>query len=158
MSILTLPEAVDLAARFRQEGKSIVTTNGVFDMLAVPHLRLLEAARREGDVLFVGINSDISVRALKGDRRPIVPEGERAELVRGLRCVDAVFLFNESDPRAWLRKIRPHVHVNSAEYTEACIEAPLLKEIGARLVLTPRDTEHLSTSDVIKTIQHRYCS
>lgn len=157
MPILTLPEAIDLAGKFRHEGKRIVTTNGAFDLLSVPHLCLLEAARREGDVLLVGVNSDMSVRALKGEKRPIVPERERAALVAGLRCVDAVFLFDEPDPCAWLPKIRPHVHVNSAEYTEECVEASLLREIGARLVLIPRDAKHLSTSDIITVIQKRYC-
>lgn len=158
MPILTLPEATDLAVKLRQQGKRVVTTNGAFDLLSIPHLRLLEAARREGDALLVGVNSDVSVRALKGEKRPIVPEQERAALVCGLQCVDAVFLFDEPDPRAWLPQIHPDVHVNSAEYTEQCIEAPLLQEIGARLVLVPRDTEHLSTSGVIHVIRDRYCS
>lgn len=158
MPILTLLEAADLAIQFRQQGKRVVTTNGAFDILSIPHLRLLEAARGEGDVLLVGVNSDASVRALKGEKRPIVPEQERAALVVGLRYVDAVFLFDETDPRAWLPQIRPDVHVNSAEYTAQCIEAPVLQEIGARLVLVPRDTEHLSTSDVIQAIRDRYCS
>ena len=155
--ILTIAGARDLVVQSRQQGKRVVTTNGVFDILSVPHLRMLEAAAREGDVLIVGINSDMSVRSFKGDKRPLVPEQQRAELVAGLWCVDGVFLFDELDPRVWLRTIKPHVHVNSAEYTEHCVEASVLQDIGARLVLVPRDTEHLSTSDIIRVVSDRYC-
>ncbi len=147
--------AAAYAAAAAQDGKKVVTVNGVFDLFSVAHLLLLEAARVQGDVLIVGVNSDRSVRALKGESRPIVPGEERARVVAGLRCVDAVFLFDDLDPRPWLRRIRPQVHVNSSEYGEECIEAQTLREIGASLVLCPRHTEYRSTSDVIELIRSR---
>jgi rfaE bifunctional protein nucleotidyltransferase chain/domain len=156
--ILTISEAAAMAAKAKSKGKKVVTANGAFDMLSYPHLQFLTAAKKEGDILLVGVNSDRSVRDLKGNKRPIVPQADRAELVSELKCVDGVFVFDETDPRAWLTLIKPNVHVNSAEYGQDCVEASVLKDIGATLVLTQRDTSHLSTSDVIKTIQERYAS
>jgi len=153
--IVGIDRAVALADEARKAGQRIVTTNGVFDLFSLPHLILLEAAKARGDLLFVGINSDASVHALKGPNRPIVPEGERARIVAGLACVDTVFLFDDADPRPWLQKIRPHVHVNSAEYGKTCVEAAVLKEIGAELVLLPRSTSFRSTSDIIDLIRHQ---
>lgn len=153
--IVSLLEASKRAAAARAAGKRVITINGVFDLFSVPHLLFLEFAKAQGDVLFVGVNSDASVRALKGDDRPIVPEGERARIVAGLACTDIVFLFDDLDPRPWLPAIRPHAHVNSAEYTDQCVEAEVLREIGASLVLHPRDTVHRSTSDVIALIRSR---
>ncbi len=154
--LLTLADAIRTASDVRQAGRVVVTTNGAFDLLSVPHIRLLEAAKKEGDFLLVGINSDVSVKKLKGEKRPIIPEAERAELVAALRCVDGVFLFDDLDPREWLTQVRPNVHVNSAEYSEECIEAPVLKEIGAKLVLVPRHEDLLSTSGVIDVIRSRF--
>ncbi len=154
--IIDVPRAVQLAADAVRDGKRVVTANGVFDLFSVPHLLLLEHARAQGDLLMVGVNSDASVRALKGERRPIVPEAERARIVAGLRCVEYVFVFDDADPRAWLRQIRPAVHVNSAEYGEECVEAKTLREIGAALVLKPRDTAARSTSDIIELIRSRF--
>ncbi|MEK7218197.1 MAG: adenylyltransferase/cytidyltransferase family protein [Patescibacteria group bacterium] len=150
--ITGLSVAINRAAEARNAGKRVVTTNGAFDLFSVPHLLLLEFARSQGDCLCVGVNSDASVRAIKGKGRPIVPQEERARIVAGLACTDCVFLFDGPDPRSWLPLIRPDVHVNSAEYTEQCVEAEMLREIGATLVLHPRDTAHRSTSDVLAHI------
>ncbi|PIR53283.1 D-glycero-beta-D-manno-heptose 1-phosphate adenylyltransferase [Candidatus Peregrinibacteria bacterium CG10_big_fil_rev_8_21_14_0_10_49_10] len=155
--ICSLEDAAAHAARLRAEGKKVVTTNGVFDLLCVPHLLLLEKAASLGGILFVGVNSDQSVRALKGDKRPILPCVERQMLVAGIGCTGYVFSFDETDPRSWLQQIRPHVHVNSSEYTENCIEASTVYEIGAELVLYPRAEGFLSTSDVVERICDRYC-
>ena len=153
--IVSIAEASKRAEAARKAGKTVVTTNGVFDLFSMPHLQILEFAKTQGDLLFVGVNSDASVRALKGEGRPVVPEEERARIVAGLACTDCVFLFDDADPRPWLPTIRPSIHVNSAEYTEQCVEDSVLKEIGATLVLHPRDTAHRSTSDLIASIRSR---
>src|SRR4029078_10855539 len=97
--MFTVPDALALVAQLRAAGKTIVFTNGVFDLLHPGHIRYLQEARREGDALIVGINSDGSVKEIKGAGRPIVPEQERAELVAALACVDAVVVFGELDPQ-----------------------------------------------------------
>jgi rfaE bifunctional protein nucleotidyltransferase chain/domain len=152
-SLFTLDGAVEFATTARKKGKTVVTTNGVFDLLSLPHVRLLEHARAQGDVLIVGVNSDSSVRTLKGEGRPIIPAAERATIVASLRCVDTVFVFDDLDPRSWLPLIRPNVHVNSSEYGDSCVESDILREIGARLELVPRMTGATSTSDAIAKIK-----
>ncbi len=124
--------------RLRRAGQRIVTTNGVFDVLHEGHLFLLEHARRLGDVLIVGVNSDASVRRQKGKGLPIFPARLRARLLATLRLVDAVHVFPAGAPRAMLRVIRPDVHVNSAEYGARCVEADVVRRFGGRLVLLPR--------------------
>src|SRR6185295_17873447 len=96
----------------RTKGKRIVTINGSFDVLHAGHLKILTEAREQGDVLVVGLNSDVSVRGLKGAARPIVPEQQRADLLLGLRCVDYVHIFDEATPIAFLEQVKPDVHVN----------------------------------------------
>ena len=104
-------------ASFRKAGKRIVFTNGVFDLFHVGHLRLLQAAKAEGDVLVVGINSDESARSLKGRTRPVVPQFARAELVAAVRGVDLCVIFPQDDPRALLRAVRPDVLAKGSEYS-----------------------------------------
>src|SRR6516164_3316281 len=100
-------EALDsLRQRYRSEGKTVVWTNGCFDLLHVGHVRNLQAARALGDVLVVGLNSDRSVRQLKGPERPIVPAAERAEILAALECVDHVVIFEESTPEASLARLK----------------------------------------------------
>src|SRR5512144_2194645 len=103
----SLPDAESLVARWRAEGRRIVFTNGVFDILHPGHLRYLQAARAHGDVLIVAVNSDRSVRANKGPSRPINSETERAEVVAALRCVDAVVVFDEETPAEIIRRLQP---------------------------------------------------
>lgn len=154
--ILDLEAAAQRAAEARAAGKRVVTVNGVFDLLSVNHLLYLHAAKEQGDVLLVGVNSDASVRELKGDKRPIVPEQERARIVAALACTDVVFLFSDTDPRPWLTRIKPDVHVNSTEYGKECIEADTVKEIGAELVLLPHGDVSPSTTALIERIVSRY--
>ncbi len=156
MRILTIDQAAVMSTDAQKSGKKVVTTNGTFDLLSVAHVRLLEAAKKEGDILIVGVNSDASVKALKGNDRPVVSEEERATLVASLRAVDAVFLFDDADPRVWLSVIKPDVHVNSEEYGKECVEAETVREIGAKLVLAPRATEIKSTSKRIEDIVQRF--
>lgn len=131
----------------------IVSTNGCFDLLHVGHLRYLQQARHLGDKLIIALNTDASVKRLKGDSRPILPESERAELLAGLDCVDWVVLFDEDTPDNILRKIKPDIHVKGGDYTEESLpETPVLKEVGAEIKFLPF-IEGRSTSSIIDKIQ-----
>jgi D-beta-D-heptose 7-phosphate kinase / D-beta-D-heptose 1-phosphate adenosyltransferase len=141
-----------LAANARAKGKRIVTINGSFDILHNGHLYILNEARQRGDVLIVGLNSDASVRSYKGADRPIVPERQRAEMLLALRMVDYVHIFDELDPIAFLREVRPDVHVNGSEYGEQCIEAETVLRCGGRLHIVGR-IPGLSTSRLIGTLR-----
>jgi rfaE bifunctional protein nucleotidyltransferase chain/domain len=109
--ILTLDEAADLAAAQRAAGRVVVLAAGVFDLMHPGHIRFLEAARAEGDLLIVAVNSDRAVRETKGPSRPILPEAERAELLAALAPVDAVFVFDDPTPDAVIQRIQPGVIV-----------------------------------------------
>lgn len=129
-----------LAAQYRREGKKVVFTNGVFDLLHVGHLRYLQEARALGDALFVGINADAGVRRLgKGPERPINPEDERAELVLGLKCVDAVCVFEEDTPLELIRAVKPDIHCKGGDYAspDALPETPLVRALGGEVVILP---------------------
>jgi D-beta-D-heptose 7-phosphate kinase/D-beta-D-heptose 1-phosphate adenosyltransferase len=128
-------EAAALAAGLRRRGARVVFTNGVFDLLHVGHLELLEKARAQGDVLVVGVNSDASVRRLKGDGRPIVPLRERMEMLAGLKPVDIVVAFGEDTPAALIAAIRPAVLVKGADYrADQIIGADTVRAHGGRVV------------------------
>jgi D-beta-D-heptose 7-phosphate kinase/D-beta-D-heptose 1-phosphate adenosyltransferase len=141
-----------LATTLRAKGKRIVTINGTFDILHNGHLHILNEARKLGDVLIVALNSDASVRSNKGLDRPIVPERRRAELLLALRMVDYVHIFDEPDPRALLKEIRPDIHVNGAEYGEDCIESETVRHGGGTIHLVGR-IPGLSTSRLIDALQ-----
>jgi D-beta-D-heptose 7-phosphate kinase / D-beta-D-heptose 1-phosphate adenosyltransferase len=141
-----------LASTLRARGKRIVTINGSFDILHNGHLHILNEARQQGEVLIVGLNSDSSVRSYKGADRPIVSERQRAEMLLALRMVDYVHIFDESDPIAFLREIRPDVHVNGSEYGPDCIEAETVRQHGGRLHIVGR-IPGLSTSRLVGTLR-----
>jgi rfaE bifunctional protein nucleotidyltransferase chain/domain len=137
----------------KRKGKKVVTTNGCFDILHIGHIRSLTAAKALGDVLVVGINSDASVRALKGKSRPVVPERERAETVLSLKPVDAVFIFREKDPRKWLAQLRPDIHVKGGDRTmDEIIERDIVESGGGKIVLAPLKKGR-STTNLIKKIR-----
>lgn len=118
--------------------RRIVFTNGCFDVLHVGHVRLLRAAREQGDLLVVGLNSDGSVARLKGPQRPLVRQDERAEILAALECVDFVTIFDEATPVETLEIVRPHVHVKGGDYREDDLpETPVLRRIGAEIVIFP---------------------
>jgi rfaE bifunctional protein nucleotidyltransferase chain/domain len=130
--------AAALAASVRARGGTVVATGGCFDLLHAGHVRTLEAARALGDCLIVCLNSDASVRRLKGLDRPLVAEDDRAAVLAALACVDAVAVFEEDDPRAILRELRPHVWAKGGDYAIADLpEAETLAEWGGRAVLVP---------------------
>ena len=145
--IKSLEEILEIVAQAKKEGKKIVTTNGSFDLVHAGHIDLLQKAKSRGDILIVGINSDKSVREYKKKPgRPIVPEKYRAELLAAIEYVNFVFLFDDLIPNAWLDKIRPNVHANSAEYGTECVEAEVLGLYGGELFLVPKVDIPLSTS------------
>ena len=131
-------DAFALATRMRGAGGTVVATGGCFDLLHAGHVCALEAARALGDCLIVCLNSDDSVRRLKGADRPVVPETDRAAVLAALRCVDAVAVFEEDDPRAVLRELRPHVWAKGGDYAVSDLpEAETLAEWGGRAVVVP---------------------
>lgn len=152
----------DAAARWREESRArglrVVFTNGVFDVLHAGHVTYLAWARSQGDALIVGVNSDASVRRIKGERRPIVPFAERARVLAALRSVDAVVEFDERTPEVLLERIRPDVHVKSAQYREEELpERDVVLAHGGTIKLAPH-LEGASTTDTIARIIARYCN
>ena len=129
-------------------GKRVVFTNGCFDLLHVGHLRTLQWARQQGEVLVLGLNSDASVRQLKGPGRPITGQQDRAELLAGFGCVDYVVIFEEADPMRLLAQIRPAVHVKGGDYrAEDLPEAELVRSWGGQVMVTPL-IEGRSTTEI----------
>jgi D-beta-D-heptose 7-phosphate kinase / D-beta-D-heptose 1-phosphate adenosyltransferase len=147
-----LEELGPLAARLRAEGRRIVFTNGCFDLLHAGHIGYLQASRALGDVLIVGLNSDASVRRLKGPNRPLIGEEDRAHLLAALACVDYVVVFEEDTPLELIRAVRPHVLAKGADYTvETVVGHELLPEWGGEVALIPLQ-EGRSTSGLIEKI------
>jgi D-beta-D-heptose 7-phosphate kinase/D-beta-D-heptose 1-phosphate adenosyltransferase len=147
--ILTPSEAGAFADALRRDSRRVVFTNGVFDLLHPGHIRYLEAARREGDVLIVGINSDRSVRAIKGPSRPVMPEAERAETLAALACVDAVVVFDEETPAEIIRLVRPDVLVKGADWAaDAIVGRDTVEARGGEVVRVPVE-QGWSTSAII---------
>ncbi|HKO05820.1 MAG TPA: adenylyltransferase/cytidyltransferase family protein [Candidatus Acidoferrales bacterium] len=152
VSLENLRATLDAA---RARGKSIVLANGIFDLLHVGHVRYLEAAKREGDVLVVGINSNSSARQLKGPGRPILDERGRAELVAALAAVDSVVIFNELNVEALLQAIRPNVHAKGTDYTpETVPERATAARLGIRVAIVGDPKQH-STTDLFGAIRKR---
>jgi rfaE bifunctional protein nucleotidyltransferase chain/domain len=136
---------------WRRAGESITLANGNFDLLHVGHVRYLQAAKELGGKLVVAINSDESVRALKGAARPLMPEAERAEIVAALAAVDAVVIFPELDVRAIIREIRPDIQAKGTDYTrESVPERDAVEEYGGRVEIVG-DAKNHSTSEIIRT-------
>jgi len=154
--LLDLDAAVRLAGQWRREGKRLVLANGCFDLLHVGHVRYLEGARRLGDVLLVGINSDRSVARLKGPGRPIMTAEERAELVGSLAAVDGVVIFDEDTANALVRALRPTVHAKGTDYTtESVPEGAAVRETGGRVAIAGDAKQH-ATRDLIRLIADRF--
>ena len=143
------------AEGWRQAGKRVVFTNGVFDLLHPGHIRYLQAARAEGDVLIVGVNSDRSVRTIKGPERPIMPEAERAEVLAALDCVDAVVIFDEETPAEIIRAVQPDVLVKGADWAaDAIVGRETVEARGGRVVRMPVE-QGWSTSAILEKIRRR---
>ena len=149
----TLAEAEFLVKQLRASGKSIVFTNGVYDLLHPGHVRYLQAARALGDALVVGVNSDRSVRANKGPSRPINPEAERAEVIAAMDCVDAAVIFDQDTPHEIISRLQPDVLVKGADWAEdAIVGRDVVEARGGRVVRMPIE-QGFSTTDLIAKIQ-----
>jgi rfaE bifunctional protein nucleotidyltransferase chain/domain len=136
--------------QWRRAGERIVLANGNFDLLHVGHVRYLNGAKALGGKLIVAINADESVRALKGEGRPVLPADERAEIVAALADVDAVVIFAELDVRALIREIRPDVQAKGTDYTEESVpERDTVTEYGGRVAIVGDPKDH-STSEIIR--------
>lgn len=146
-------ELNNLLKKLREEGKTIVTTNGCFDILHVGHVRYLEKTKSYADVLIVALNSDKSVKSIKGDSRPINNENDRAEVLSGLKSVDYVVLFDEDSPIDLLLQIKPDVYTKGADYTvETLPEAKPIIEAGGRIEFISF-VEGKSTTSIIEKMR-----
>jgi D-beta-D-heptose 7-phosphate kinase/D-beta-D-heptose 1-phosphate adenosyltransferase len=152
----TRAESVALVERLRSAGKTIVFTNGVFDLLHVGHLRYLQHARELGDALLIGLNSDRCVREIKGPERPITTESERAEVLEALRCVDGVVVFDEPTPWTLIAAIQPDVLVKGADWAEdAIVGRDIVEARGGRVVRVAVEAGH-SSSAIVAKIRRRH--
>jgi D-glycero-beta-D-manno-heptose 1-phosphate adenylyltransferase len=139
----TLEDVAARVAEARGAGRSVALANGCFDILHVGHVRYLEGARREADVLVVGVNGDASVRRLKGEGRPVLPEDDRALLVAALRAVDHVVVFHEDDVSHLLLELRPDVHCKGTDYTPDTVpERDVVRSYGGRVAIVGDPKDH----------------
>jgi D-beta-D-heptose 7-phosphate kinase/D-beta-D-heptose 1-phosphate adenosyltransferase len=154
--IKTKEELQKLIHSLKKDGKRIVFTNGCFDILHVGHVRYLEQAKSLGDVLVVGINSDRSVRGLKGPRRPILPVEERGEILSGLGCTDYIAVFDEPTPFELISLLRPDVLVKGGDWApEQVVGREVVEGSGGRVVILPF-VEGSSTTNIIDVILEKY--
>jgi len=148
--ILSRNELRQRVEQWRRAGEAITLANGNFDLLHVGHVRYLQGAKALGGVLVVAVNSDDSVRALKGEGRPVMPEHERAEIVAALGCVDAVVIFPELDVRAIIREIRPDIQAKGTDYTVDNVpERDTVAEYGGRVAIVGDPKDH-STTEILR--------
>jgi D-beta-D-heptose 7-phosphate kinase/D-beta-D-heptose 1-phosphate adenosyltransferase len=140
----------------KAKGKRIVFTNGCFDLLHIGHIRYLEDAKSLGDILVVGVNSDQSIRGLKGNNRPILPQEERTEILSSLGCVDYITVFDEADPLEFISFLQPHILVKGGDWAkETIVGREVVERSGGKVVILPF-VEGASTSNLIETILKRY--
>ena len=154
--IIGKKELLRVIKNLKTRGKRIVFTNGCFDLLHIGHIRYLEKARTHGDVLVVGINSDSSVRKLKGLKRPLLPAKERAEILSGLGCVDYITIFDELDPLKLITSFHPNVLVKGGDWTkEQIVGREVVEQSGGKVIIIPF-VKGASTSTLIETILKRF--
>jgi rfaE bifunctional protein nucleotidyltransferase chain/domain len=153
--LLSPSELAHVTAEIRERGQKIAFANGVFDVLHVGHIRYLQEAARLADVLVVAVNSDRSVREIKGEGRPVMPERERAELVSAIRGVSFVTIFDESSPVRLLSQLKPDFHCKGTDYTiDSVPEAEVVRGYGGRVVITGDPKDH-STSAILEKMRKR---
>ena len=154
--LVGIEEAARQAAEWRGRGRRVVLANGCFDLLHVGHVRYLSAARGLGDALVVGLNSDASVRRLKGPGRPVMPADERAELIGALAAVDLVVVFDDDSAEALIARLRPDVHAKGTDYTEESVpERAAVLAAGGRVAIAGDPKSH-ATRDLIAAIIARF--
>jgi len=155
--IVSIDEIVEIRNELKKEGKKVVFTNGCFDILHRGHVEYLAKAKELGDVLIVGLNSDSSVKQIKGEKRPIVPQEDRAVILSSLSFVDYVVIFNEPTPYELISKIVPDVLVKGSDWAvEEVVGRDIVEANGGKVILIEL-TPDRSTTNIIKTIIERFC-
>ncbi len=145
-------ELRDILEGLKRRGKRIVFTNGCFDILHIGHIRCLEEAKKEGDILIVALNSDRSIRSIKGPSRPFTPEVERAEVLSALACVDYVVVFDEPDPLDLISSVKPNILVKGGDWTpETTIGREVVEGMGGKVVIISQ-VQGISTSAIVDRI------
>ena len=152
--VVSQSELLARRQNWRERSRKVVFTNGCFDLIHPGHVRLLETARAKGDVLVVAINSDDSVRRLKGPKRPILPQTDRAEILAAMAAVDAVTVFSEDTPCVLLERLLPDVLVKGADWSHWIAGREIVEGSGGEVVAIPFE-EHYSTTDLVQTIRER---
>ena len=150
--IKTPEELLPCVEALKQQGKTIVSNNGAYDILHFGHIAGLLEAKAQGDILIIGVNSDASIRQYKNPNRPINPAAIRMRMLAALSMVDYVFCFEETTPIAWLTQLQPDIHTNGAEYGHDCIERETVESYGGKLYLLSMQ-EGFKTSDLIAKIR-----
>jgi len=154
--IKNIDELKKIVEDLKKQNKKIVTTNGVFDILHIGHIRYLKEARKLGDVLIVALNSDSSTKQIKDPKRPLNNENDRAEALASLECIDYIAIFNEKDPIKILEEIKPDVHVKGGDYKMSqIIEKGIVEKNNGKIILIP-EVKGYSTTDLIKKIVGLY--
>jgi len=154
--IVSCQEAAARVVDWTAQSRQVVFTNGCFDLIHQGHVRYLAQARGLGDALVVGLNSDDSIRRIKGDKRPIMPEPERAEVIASLECVDLVTIFSEDDPKALIAAIKPKILVKGADWPkEKVVGREIVEALGGEVRNIPL-VEGCSTTSIIETIVNRF--
>lgn len=156
--IKTLAEIKKVIRDFQIDGRKVVFTNGCFDLLHAAHVNYLREAKDNGDILVVGLNSDRSVKSIKGDKRPLVPEGERALMLAALKCVDFIVLFDDKDVVSLLSEIAPDVYIKGGDYTIDTInqkERKVVEDNGGKIVIV-KGYDGYSTTNLINRVLDVY--
>ena len=150
--LLTKDSLKKTVEKLKKQNKKIITTNGVFDILHIGHIRYLQEAKKLGDILIIAINSDSSTKKLKGPKRPLNNENDRAEALAALECVDYVTVFNEKNPIKILQEIKPNIHVKGGDYDiNQIIEKDAVEKNNGKVVLIPK-VRGYSTTDFVNRI------
>ncbi len=152
--VVSQSELLERRQNWRKQGRKVVFTNGCFDLIHPGHVRLLETARAQGDILVVAVNSDESVGRLKGPNRPILPQTDRAEILAAMAAVDAVTVFSEDTPCALLERLLPDVLVKGADWSHWIAGREIVEGSGGEVLAIPIE-EHYSTTDLVQTIRDR---
>ncbi len=153
--IKTQSAIVKIVKNLKKQRKIIVTFSGSFDILHIGHVKSLEEAKKQGDVLIVLLNSDASIRGYKGPKRPIISQNNRAGMLAVLKCVDYIVLFDELNVKKIIRKINPNIHCNGAEWGKNCVESKIIKEQGGKIYIL-KSPRYESTSNLINKILKAY--
>ena len=150
--IISRTDLKEVVESLKKKNKKIVTTNGSFDLLHAGHIKSLKFAKEQGDVVIVGLNTDSSIKKYKSEKRPIIPEKQRTEILSAIMYVDYIVLFDEKTPNELLKEIQPDVHVKGSEYEENIPEKKIVEKYGGKVVFVERDEKEVSSTNIINRI------